>query len=992
VGFAIGIGLSTVHGQRAGGKARLVVTMPASTTAGTGFVFTVTAKNSADQTNSSYTGTVGFSSGDTQAIVPANATLASGVGTFSATLKTSGDQVLSAVDAASSSVSGSVHATVAPTAATHIFVNAPSGMTTGVASTFTATARDQFNNTATGYTGLVRFYTTDTAGVLPIGNYPVSGGSGVFSGQLNTAGTQTISVTDIFTASITGSSGSITVAAQVATQIAFAGVPGSLAAGTQTGPLTITVQDAGGNTVRTYNGTVNFSSSDPQASVPISATLVSGAGVFTAMLMTTGSQSLSAADASTPSIAGSATLIVTGSNVFRTSTWDYATAGDPQGSLYFGLSTDAKAFTFTAANYTKPFTSPVFRDHQAPLLFGKQYVLSDTSDTGTSTTFFGIMGTDDYANAAPVGNGMIDFAWASLHQVIDPKLRLDNIPAPWLVFLANTQSSPGFNNNLPYAAQMLPPYDFQQWATPVALTTDGSFSWTAGASDIQLNHVPGGRFYLSLGGNTQNLAVYVSDSITGPYSLLQSSANMAGIDGSTMCPILDMTGSKWLWYGDGFQYQIQSKGGGDWQSGHAPAGGFTFGAATPITYSGTQAFVSPSVSLLAALAPNLPPARFYLRSAAVTSGIGFLATISALDQYNHLASSYTGTVHFSSGDTRAVLPADSTLARGVGIFSVTLYAAGSQTLTVNDVTNSSISTGLALAVGFATFTFKLPVTATAGTGFTFTVTAGDSNGGVDPSYTGTVHFTSSDNSGYATLPANNTLAAGIGIFSATLTGSGNRTLTATDAATTNTGTSSAVTVAALAVSKFALTAPGTSTAGNAITLSVYATDAYNNTIAGYTGTVTFSSADSLATLPPNSTLTNGAGTFSLTYFKAANDKVTATDTTSSSITGTSNATTVAVGPTNHFAMSLWPTSTTGGSLITGFVVSRDVGNNTTTSYSGTVHLTSSDGAAVLGPDNTLASGTRKFSATLNTAGNQTITATDKTTGSITGATPSITVS
>src|SRR5262249_38726895 len=50
----------------------------------------------------------------------------------------------------------------------------------------------------------------------------------------------------------------------------------------------------------------------------------------------------------------------------------------------------------------------------------------------------------------------------------------------------------------------------------------------------------------------------------------------------------------------------------------------------------------------------------------------------------------------------------------------------------------------------------------------------------------------------------------------------------------------------------------------------------------------------------------------------------------------------------------------------------------------TVHFTSSDGSATLPADSTLMAGTRSFSATLKTVGNQTITATDTANNSITG--------
>ena len=62
-----------------------------------------------------------------------------------------------------------------------------------------------------------------------------------------------------------------------------------------------------------------------------------------------------------------------------------------------------------------------------------------------------------------------------------------------------------------------------------------------------------------------------------------------------------------------------------------------------------------------------------------------------------------------------------------------------------------------------------------------------------------------------------------------------------------------------------------------------------------------------------------------------------------------------------------------------------------TSYTGTVAITSSDSAATLPASAALSSGVGVFSVTLNTLGYQTVTATDTSTDSITGASPAVDV-
>ena len=78
-------------------------------------------------------------------------------------------------------------------------------------------------------------------------------------------------------------------------------------------------------------------------------------------------------------------------------------------------------------------------------------------------------------------------------------------------------------------------------------------------------------------------------------------------------------------------------------------------------------------------------------------------------------------------------------------------------------------------------------------------------------------------------------------------------------------------------------------------MTVAAQDAFGNTTPNYTGTVAFTSTDTADTLPPNSTLTNGLGTFNVTFTKAGSWTITATDTASSAITGTSGPIAITAG-------------------------------------------------------------------------------------------------
>ena len=66
-------------------------------------------------------------------------------------------------------------------------------------------------------------------------------------------------------------------------------------------------------------------------------------------------------------------------------------------------------------------------------------------------------------------------------------------------------------------------------------------------------------------------------------------------------------------------------------------------------------------------------------------------TVTAHDPFDNVATGYNGTVHFTSSDGQAALPADAPLTNGTGTFPVTLFTAGSQSLTATDTVTGSIT-------------------------------------------------------------------------------------------------------------------------------------------------------------------------------------------------------------------------------------------------------------------------------------------------------------
>ena len=117
-----------------------LVSTPAKALVGNSFSVTVTAQDQYGNTAVGYDGFVHFTSSDGAAVLPANATLTDGVGTFTVTLQTPGNQTIAVNDTVSSSLagaSGSI-AVEAPLTAQGVTVDTTEGTTlTGTVATFT---------------------------------------------------------------------------------------------------------------------------------------------------------------------------------------------------------------------------------------------------------------------------------------------------------------------------------------------------------------------------------------------------------------------------------------------------------------------------------------------------------------------------------------------------------------------------------------------------------------------------------------------------------------------------------------------------------------------------------------------------------------------------------------------------------------------------------------------------------------------------------------
>jgi uncharacterized membrane protein YgcG len=385
-------------------------------------------------------------------------------------------------------------------------------------------------------------------------------------------------------------------------------------------------------------------------------------------------------------------------------------------------------------------------------------------------------------------------------------------------------------------------------------------------------------------------------------------------------------------------------------------------------------------------------------------GVSRSVSILARDAFGNLATGYAGTVHVTSSDPLAVLPPDTALANGSAVVNVTLMTVGTQTITATDVADptltGTVSSDATPPVAALFVVSGYPGT-TAGVSNTFTVTVRDTIGQVATGYTGTVFFSSSDVQ--AGLPASYTFTAadaGVHTFAAAFRTAGTQALTARDAGGL-TGTQMGISVTPAAFARFRMTTPLANpegiqvTADTVIPVTVTAVDAFGNTVRGYAGTATFSSTDAQATLPAAYAFTAadaGVHTFSVGLHtatpKGGSWSISVADASTPASLATIANIEVVNGVATKFVIAV-PSNVTAGTPFTLKVSVLDAYGNEVKNYFGTIHFADTAGLAGLPPDYTFTgadAGVHSFTVTLNTAGNQTLSATDTANPSLKGTT------
>ena len=900
--------------------------------------------------------------------------------------------------------------TVGPAgAATLTLSGTPASVTAGSAGSVTVTAKDSFGNVATGYTGTVTFASSDGAASLPA-NYAFSGadaGVHVFSGAytLKTAGSRTVSATDTMTGTITGTSASITVNPAGAATLTLSGTPSSVTAGAP-GSVTVTAKDGYGNTATGYTGTVTFASSDAQAALPSNYTFTGGdAGVhlfsFAYTLKTAGSRTVTATDTVTGTItgtsasitvnpAGVATLALSGTpaslgagstgSVTVTAKDAYAnTATGYAGTVTFG-STDVAAAL--PANYT--FTGGDAGVH----VFSNAYTLKTAGSrtvTATDTVTATINGTSAGITVTPA---------AAATLVLSGTLAAVTAGSAGSVTVTAKDSfgnvATGYTGTVTFAS------------SDGAASLPGNYTFTGG--DAGVHAFSGAHTLKTVGTRTVSATDTVTATITGTsgaitvnpaaaatLSLTGTPASVtAGSTGSVTVTAFDAYGN----VATGFTGTVgftsndpQASLPSDHTFTGGDAGEHTFTNAYTLRTTGSRTVTATSGSLAgtsSGVVVYSGPATTLVASApaSTTAGAGLGVTVTAQDAYGNIATGYAGTVSLTSTDAQAGLPAAYGFVgadNGSHVLAVTLKTTPSQTVSATDgtldATTGSISVGPGAA---ASLVVSAPASATAGSAASISVTAKDVYGNVATGYTGTVALTSSDSQ--AALPAPHAFTAGDAgahTFSATLKTAGSQTVSAS--AGSISGTSGSISIDPASLATLAVDAPASTTAGDAVSVTVSGADAYGNPTTNYTGTVTLTSSDGQAVLPaPHAYTGADAGThvFSVTLKTAGAQTVSASD---GSISGVSGSVAVGAAAASSLTLTGAPGSATAGAGFSVIVTAMDPYGNVATGYMGTTVFLSTDPQAALpsgyafGPAD---AGTHAFSVTLKTAGSQTVSVSD----------------
>ena len=478
--------------------------------------------------------------------------------------------------------------------------------------------------------------------------------------------------------------GALTVTAgTAATHFSVTG-PGTATAGTAFN-VTVTALDATNAVVTGYSGTVHFTSSDTQAVLPANSTLTNGTGTFSVTLKTAGAQTIAATDTVTATITGaSGTITVTAAAPI---TLQVKTAGTAFGTVTDNLgqiNCTQEGGANPAGNCTTQYPSGTQVTLTATTPGTGAFVGAPTACTGTGNTCqFTITATETVTATFTPGPGMFALTVVAGTPHTGGGT-ITSAPAGINCTLTGTTTSGTCTQNFPAG-------------TLVTLTSapgpgSGFFGWSGttptclGSSSVScllnMSAATTATVEFTSGGGTVNVTVTGAGNVTDTANAGEiNCTNTAGGTQTGTCsggytlgtgvtltetPAAGATFSGWT--------------GASCTNPTAATCSFQVINTTPIAVAATFAAGGGATTHFSVTAPATEPA-----------GTMFSFTVTALTAANTTATGYTGTVHFTSSDGQAVLPANQALLNGVGTFQAVLHTAGAQTIAATDTVTASIT-------------------------------------------------------------------------------------------------------------------------------------------------------------------------------------------------------------------------------------------------------------------------------------------------------------
>ncbi|HVX59502.1 MAG TPA: hypothetical protein VHC19_02840, partial [Pirellulales bacterium] len=325
----------------------LGVVTPDVSFAGAPTTVCVVALDASNHPVANFTGTVSFASSNADDSLPDSYTFTAddhGAHQFQVQFADAGNDTLTVADADHASVSGAATANVIPAPMpTHFQVMATGPAVAGQPTEILAVALDASNHPVPNYAGTVSFASSDNSDALP-DNYTFVAddhGAHKFQATLGATGDDTLTVTDADHSVLTGSDTLNVLAASSdasqqpgpATHFHVIVAPSAFAG--QQITVTVIALDASNHPAADYTGTVQFTSSDANATLPDSYTFAAsdhGKLQFQAVLGMLGRDTLTATDSTTASITDTAALFVTPApeaTHFQVVTQEVSFAGQP---------------------------------------------------------------------------------------------------------------------------------------------------------------------------------------------------------------------------------------------------------------------------------------------------------------------------------------------------------------------------------------------------------------------------------------------------------------------------------------------------------------------------------------------------------------------------------------------------------------------------------------------------------------------------------------